>query len=174
MRNAPAGTDMKSPPSWLRAMPWIDHAGRFSPFKLTVLVLLALPVAFVAYKFADGALGPRPVNAALHEIGNWSLRLILISLAIRPGRAILQWPQLMQLRRMTGVAAFVYAAVHLLLYAVDEAFDLRKVALEIGLRIYLTIGCDEAMSLLGASPLAPAVTGLQQLFAPGAPFAGGC
>jgi phospholipid/cholesterol/gamma-HCH transport system substrate-binding protein len=41
-------------------------------------------------------------------------------------------------------------------------------------RIYLTIGCDEAMSLLGASPLAPAVTGLQQLFAPGAPFAGGC
>ncbi|MEZ5154574.1 MAG: MlaD family protein [Solirubrobacterales bacterium] len=41
-------------------------------------------------------------------------------------------------------------------------------------RIYLTIGCDEAQSLLGSSPLAPAVTGLQQLFAPGAPFAGGC
>ena len=41
-------------------------------------------------------------------------------------------------------------------------------------RIYLTIGCDEAVSLLGASPLAPAVTGLQQLFAPGAPFEGGC
>ncbi len=41
-------------------------------------------------------------------------------------------------------------------------------------RIYLTIGCDEAVSLLGSSPLAPAVTGLQQLFAPGAPFAGGC
>jgi phospholipid/cholesterol/gamma-HCH transport system substrate-binding protein len=41
-------------------------------------------------------------------------------------------------------------------------------------RIYLTLGCQQAMSLLGASPLAPAVTGLQQLFAPGAPFAGGC
>jgi phospholipid/cholesterol/gamma-HCH transport system substrate-binding protein len=41
-------------------------------------------------------------------------------------------------------------------------------------RIYLTIGCDEAMSLLGSSPLAPAVTGLQQLFAPGAPFFGVC
>jgi phospholipid/cholesterol/gamma-HCH transport system substrate-binding protein len=41
-------------------------------------------------------------------------------------------------------------------------------------RIYLTIGCRQALSLLGASPLAPAVTGLQQLFAPGAPFAGGC
>ncbi|HET6831166.1 MAG TPA: MlaD family protein [Solirubrobacterales bacterium] len=41
-------------------------------------------------------------------------------------------------------------------------------------RGYLTIGCDEALSLLGASPLAPAVTGLDQLFAPGAPFAGAC
>lgn len=41
-------------------------------------------------------------------------------------------------------------------------------------RIYLTIGCDEALSLLGASPVAPAVTGLGQLFAPGGPFAGAC
>ena len=41
-------------------------------------------------------------------------------------------------------------------------------------RIYLTLGCDEAQALLGASPLAPAVTGLGQLFAPGGPFASGC
>ncbi len=41
-------------------------------------------------------------------------------------------------------------------------------------RIYLTIGCDEALSLLGSSPLAPAVTGLGQLFAPAGPFAGVC
>ena len=41
-------------------------------------------------------------------------------------------------------------------------------------RIYLTIGCDEALSLLGSSPLAPAVTGLGQLFAAGGPFAGAC
>ncbi len=39
-------------------------------------------------------------------------------------------------------------------------------------RIYLTIGCREALSLLRSSPLAPAVTGLGALFAPGAPFAG--
>lgn len=39
-------------------------------------------------------------------------------------------------------------------------------------RVYLTIGCREALSLLRSSPLAPAVTGLGALFAPGAPFAG--
>jgi phospholipid/cholesterol/gamma-HCH transport system substrate-binding protein len=53
-------------------------------------------------------------------------------------------------------------------------------------RIYLTMGCDEALSLLGASPVAPIVTGLDALFAegtpdlpeipglPAGPFEGGC
>lgn len=41
-------------------------------------------------------------------------------------------------------------------------------------RIYLTMGCDEALGLLGASPFAPLVTGLGPLFDPGGPFDGVC
>lgn len=41
-------------------------------------------------------------------------------------------------------------------------------------RIYLTMGCDEALALLGASPLAGIVTGLSPLFDPGGPFDGVC
>ena len=41
-------------------------------------------------------------------------------------------------------------------------------------RGFLTVGCQQAQSLLGANALAPAVTGLGQLFAAGGPFAGGC
>lgn len=41
-------------------------------------------------------------------------------------------------------------------------------------RIYLTMGCDEALALLGASPVAPLVTGLGVLFDPGGPFDGVC
>jgi sulfoxide reductase heme-binding subunit YedZ len=121
-------------------MPWLDPAGRFSPFKLAVFILLFVPAIAVAYGYARGDLGPRPVNQAVHEIGNWTLKLILLSLAITPGRRLLRWPRLMQVRRMVGVAAFAYAAAHLALYAADEAFNLRKVAVEIVLRIYLAIG----------------------------------
>jgi sulfoxide reductase heme-binding subunit YedZ len=46
----------------------------------------------------------------------------------------------MQVRRMIGVAAFAYVAAHVTLYAAEHAFDLDKVAREIVLRIYLTIG----------------------------------
>lgn len=121
-------------------MPWRDPAGRFSTFKLTVFILLFVPAIVVAFRYDNGLLGPRPLDEALQQIGTWALRLILISLLVTPGRRILQWPRLMQVRRMVGVAAFAYAVAHLSLYVADEAFDLRKVATEILLRIYLTIG----------------------------------
>jgi sulfoxide reductase heme-binding subunit YedZ len=121
-------------------MPWRDPAGRLSGFKLAVFLLLFLPATLVAWRYVGGELGPRPVNEAVHQIGNWTLRLVLVSLAVSPGRALLHWPRLLQVRRMLGVAAFAYAAAHLLLYAADQAFDLGKVAVEIVLRIYLAIG----------------------------------
>jgi methionine sulfoxide reductase heme-binding subunit len=121
-------------------MPWRDPAGRFSAFKLAVFLLLFVPAAMIAVRYGSNALGPRPLNEAVHQLGNWTLKLLLISLAVSPGRRILRWPRLMQVRRMVGVAAFAYAVAHLLLYAADEAFDFGKVAVEIVLRIYLTIG----------------------------------
>lgn len=121
-------------------MPWCDAAGRFSWLKLAVLVLLCVPAALVLADFIAGDLGPRPLNEAVHRIGNWALRLILLSLAVTPARSLLRWPRVMQLRRMIGVAAFTYVAAHLVLYAADEAWDLVKVAVEIVVRIYLTIG----------------------------------
>jgi sulfoxide reductase heme-binding subunit YedZ len=58
-------------------------------------------------------------------------------------------------RRMIGVAAFVYAVIHFSLYAADQGFDLGKVASEIVLRVYLTIGFA---ALLGLAALATTST----------------
>jgi sulfoxide reductase heme-binding subunit YedZ len=53
---------------------------------------------------------------------------------------------------MLGVAAFSYVVLHLVFYAADNMFDLGKVASEIALRIYLTIGFA-AVLVLGALAL---------------------
>jgi sulfoxide reductase heme-binding subunit YedZ len=152
MADAPGGSRRSPVPWWREWMPWYDNAGRFSAFKLAVLILLFVPATMIAARCLDGALGPRPINAALHQIGNWTLRLLLISLAVRPARSILHWPRLIQLRRLIGIVAFGYAAVHLVVYAADEAFNLQKVAVEIVLRIYLTIGVA-ALLILAAMAL---------------------
>jgi sulfoxide reductase heme-binding subunit YedZ len=122
-------------------MPWLDYSGRFSPLKFTVFVALFLPAAWTTYLFWHGDFGvARPVNEAIHEIGRWTIRLIFLSLAITSLRWILDWRRLLLVRRMVGVAAFLYVVVHLSLYTVEQAFDFGKVATEIVLRIYLTIG----------------------------------
>ncbi len=121
-------------------MPWLDPRGRFSAFKLGVFLLLLVPAALIAWRYTSGALGAEPIEAALHQSGDWAIRLLLVALAVTPARHLLQWPRLLQVRRMTGVAAFAYAAAHLALYVTDEGFNLGKVASEIVLRLYLTLG----------------------------------
>ena len=135
----------------LRNLPWYDHDGRFSPLKALVLAALFVPGLWTAISFDLGLLGARPLTEAIHQFGDWTIRLVFIALAISPARVVLRWPQLLQVRRMVGVAAFVYVLVHLSLYAADEAFDIPTVASEIVLRIYLTIGFS---ALLGAGVLA--------------------
>ena len=120
--------------------PWQDNLGRFAPFKALVFALLFVPGIWTAVDFAVGNLQPRPINAAVHEIGLWSLRLLFLALAVTPLRFAWAWSRLLQVRRMLGVAAFAYVLVHLLLYVADQSFKLGTVLSEIVLRIYLAIG----------------------------------
>lgn len=129
--------------------PWTDRAGRFSPLKAATLALLLAPAAWLAVKAASGGLGqgvsagplgPRPLTEAIHETGDWAIRFLWLSLAVTPLRRLLDWPKLVIVRRMVGLAAFFYALGHFLLYVADMSFDVGKVASEIVLRIYLTIG----------------------------------
>src|SRR5712691_12448807 len=136
-------------------VPWQDYSGRTSPLKLAIFVALFGPALWTALSFAMGWLQPQPYTAAIREIGLWTIRLIFIALAVTPLRSILQWPRLILVRRMIGVAAFAYALTHLSLYTADQMFDLVKVASEIVSRIYLTIGFT---AVLGLSALAATST----------------
>ncbi len=131
--------------------PWLDYSGRVSPLKSVVFAALFVPAVWTAGAYALEALGPRPLNEAIHQVGLWGIRFLLLALAITPARQLLQWPRLLLVRRMIGVASFAYIAIHLCLYAIDQGLDLVKVASEIALRFYLTIGL---VAFLGLSALA--------------------
>jgi methionine sulfoxide reductase heme-binding subunit len=130
-----------------RLLPWLDRSGRLSALKLVVFISLFIPGLLVSSAYFAGALGARPLTEVLHQAGLWTIRFLFIALAITPLREILDWPRLVTVRRMLGVAAFAYGMSHLLLYATDEKFDFGKVALEIILRFYLTIGFVALLSL---------------------------
>ncbi len=120
--------------------PWKDRKGRLSPLKLGVFLWLFIPGLWTAWLWSQGDLDPKPVTEALHMTGAWSVRILLLSLAISPLRAIVHWPRLMDVRRMVGVGALAYLVIHFGLYIYDQKLDMLRVASEIALRFYLTIG----------------------------------
>ena len=116
-------------------------------FVSLLFLFLPLFIATYDYQFA-GFVSPRPVNDVIHRTGYWALIFLLTSLAITPLRRIGRFGKLLDVRRMIGVGAFVYAVVHIFLYVVDQKYDLVKVASEIVLRLYLTIGFIGLLGLL--------------------------
>ena len=119
---------------------WHDKRGRSPPLRAVTLVLLVVPLLIVTYYAVTQQLGPRPVNEAIHEVGSWAIRLLFVALFVTPMRRIARYAPLVDVRRMIGVGAFLYLLLHLVLYVVDQAYDLPKVTAEIVLRYYLTIG----------------------------------
>jgi sulfoxide reductase heme-binding subunit YedZ len=132
--------------------PWRERNGSFSWFRAGILLAVCLPGIVTAVQYFAGFFPVRPITEIIHATGLWTIRLLMISLAVTPFRQSFRWPRLVTVRRMIGVAAFSYAVLHIVFYAADNMFDLSKVASEIALRIYLTIGFA-ALLILGALAL---------------------
>ncbi len=129
-------------------LPWNDRAGNFSALKLIVFLGVLAPGLWIAVQAATGTLGSKPITSAIHQSGDWAVRFLLLSLLVTPLRYLADWPKLILVRRMIGVAVLAYASFHLVFYVVEQAWNLQKVASEIVLRFYLTIGFVGLLGLI--------------------------
>jgi sulfoxide reductase heme-binding subunit YedZ len=100
-------------------------------------------------------LGPRPFTEAIHQSGQWTVRLLAATLAITPLRYATRLNKLISVRRMLGLAVFAYALLHFTLNILDQHGDILHLGREIALRIYLTMGF---VALCGLSELAATST----------------
>ena len=121
-------------------IPWTDRSGHFSPLKTAILALSAIPAGLLVVQWLTDNLGPEPAKAAVHASGLWTIRFLLLTLAVTPLRHLGYWPRVSLLRRQLGLTTLCYAIAHLALYAIWQDFDLSHIAAEIALRVYLTIG----------------------------------
>ena len=130
-------------------MPFLrEKSGRPSPEKILAFIGSLLPALWLLGRAWTADLGPRPVTEAIHFVGDWAVRFLLLSLAVTPARRLFGYGKLIQARRTLGVAAACYATFHLLLYIADQKFKLGVVVSEIVLRFYLTIGFIALVGLL--------------------------
>lgn len=139
---------------WRAWAPWLWHDGGLRPAKLACLVLVMLPLAWLAGAIIGG-LGPRPLEWLVKETGRWTIRVLLLALAVTPLRQITGWQALGEARRTVGLAAFAYAMLHLALWMADQGFLAGRILAEMIGRPALAVG---ALCLCGLAVLAATST----------------
>jgi sulfoxide reductase heme-binding subunit YedZ len=110
-------------------------------FKPLVFVLCVCPLLLLGWWAMHNELGANPIEFITHFTGDWTLRSLILTLAITPLRKLLGLPDLIRLRRMLGLFAFFYGSLHFLTYIwVDKSFDLSDVWKDVFKRPFITAG----------------------------------
>lgn len=92
--------------------------------KAILFLLCLLPLAYLGLGFSQDTLSANPAATFGRGLGDWALRLLLITLAVTPLRRVTGWVWLMKLRRMLGQFTFFYVGLHLTAYLwLDQRFD---------------------------------------------------
>jgi sulfoxide reductase heme-binding subunit YedZ len=107
------------------------------------------PLASLAWLAYHNDLGANPLEFITRSTGDWTLRFLLLSLAITPARRLTGISSLIRFRRMIGLFSFFYAALHLLTYLwFDQFFDTASILKDIARRPFIAAGMAGFLLLL--------------------------
>jgi sulfoxide reductase heme-binding subunit YedZ len=109
--------------------------------KPLVFILSLMPLVLLFINLYLDRLGANPIEVLTRSTGEWTLRFLLITLAMTPLRTMTgaAWP--LRLRRMFGLYTYFYVVIHLSTYLwLDHFFDWEEIITDIIKRPYITIG----------------------------------
>jgi methionine sulfoxide reductase heme-binding subunit len=109
--------------------------------KVGVFGACLMPLAVLAGQALTHTLGANPIDEITDQTGIWTLRMLLITLAVTPARRLTGWNRLIQQRRMLGLFAFFYGSLHFLTYIwLDQSFVLEDIIADVMERPFITVG----------------------------------
>lgn len=109
--------------------------------KVLIFIVSLTPFILLLNDTIRDQLGANPIEALHFRLGDWALRFICISLALRPLKILTgqNWP--LQYRRMIGLFTFFYASLHLLVYVIlDQSLSWEQIKDEIPKSPYILVG----------------------------------
>ena len=123
---------MKTTPKSAPPLPWLKPA---------VFVGSLTPVAALLIRGLHGELGANPISQALNQLGLMALVFLVAALACTPLKTIFGWTWPIRLRRMLGLYAFFYAALHVSTYTgLDQFFDWQAIFADVTKRKFIFVG----------------------------------
>lgn len=117
------------PPTRTRLVAWLVFAAAL------------LPLGRLLARGLSGGLGTNPLETVTHETGLWTLRFLLLTLAVTPVRRLFAWNAIIRHRRTLGLFAFFYGGLHLLTYVwFDQFFAWGEIVRDVAKRPFITAG----------------------------------
>lgn len=117
-----------------------------------LVAAVTAPLGVLLHGAATDGLGANPAEALIRASGEWTLRLLCLTLAVTPLREATGWSALARFRRILGVATFGWALLHLLAYAwLDMGLVVADILRDIARRPFILVG---TLTLLLMLPLA--------------------
>ncbi|NGY06589.1 sulfoxide reductase heme-binding subunit YedZ [Solimonas terrae] len=108
-----------------------------------------IPLLRLAWLVWQGHLGANPVEFLEHYCGDWSLRLLLATLAMTPLRKLSGRSEAIRVRRLLGLWAFFWVCTHFAIYLTfDLEWSAAALAKDLIKRTYITIGFAAWLLLL--------------------------
>jgi methionine sulfoxide reductase heme-binding subunit len=105
-----------------------------------LFVVCLMPLLALAWNAATANLGANPIEVMTDQTGIWTLRFVLITLAVTPLRRLTGWNRVIQLRRMLGLFAFFYGALHFVTYIwLDQFFLWEEMLADVRTCPFITI-----------------------------------
>ena len=109
--------------------------------KAVVFLLCLTPVFWLAWRGWHEDLSANPIEFITRYTGDWTLRFLVITLAVTPLRKLLGLPDLIKFRRMIGLYAFFYGVLHFTTYIwLDKFFDMAEMLHDVAKRPFITAG----------------------------------
>ncbi len=126
--------------------------------KPVLFILLSLPLCWLGFAITAEVnspgtrLGADPAVEVVRFLGEWSIRILLLTLSVSTLRRLAGYPRLLQVRRMIGLFAYTYVVCHFVAYLTFLAeFDLALIEDDLVERRYITVGF---LGLVLLTPLA--------------------
>ena len=117
--------------------------------KPLVFLVALLPLAALVGGAMAGSLGANPAETLIRSTGDWTLRMLCLTLAITPLRQASGWFAILRLRRMLGLFSFFYGLLHFLCFAwLDMGFDLASILRDIAKRPFILVGTSALLLML--------------------------
>jgi sulfoxide reductase heme-binding subunit YedZ len=127
---------------WTKAAVFVLCLAPFAHLAAVLFACLEQPdMTGALWRILVPSLPPNPLDFFTHLTGDWTLRFLVITLAITPLRKLLGLPDLIRFRRPLGLFAFFYGCLHLLTYLwFDKLFDFHEIWKDVARRRFITVG----------------------------------